>query len=233
MSLPERRTGLWRVAHYSGPLEFAPHDRCSWGHRFDDVERRHRTLYCASTPETALREVLADLRPNAEAIAKHRKVYGAAAAASLPKSAITEKWRRDNVLVPCTLLYEGRLLDLTDVHERQVLPRIHSSGVNQSGLSIYRREGSQLPPVTYRAHPKKIRPRKGLVAILGNRHVVLNIRSCRIAAINTSISRSRHALESLHDRLTSRRLSETLPRYFRLSRIHTQTAPPVKVKPCW
>jgi RES domain len=135
VSLPERRTGLWRVAHYRDPLEFAPHDRCSWGHRFDDVERRHRTLYCASTPETALREVLADLRPNADAIAKHRKVYGAAATASLPKSAITEKWRQDNVLVPCTLLYEGRLLDLTDVHERHEIETLHAQLLAEHGMS--------------------------------------------------------------------------------------------------
>lgn len=135
MSLPKRRTGLWRAAHYSDPLDFAPHDRCSWGHRFDDVERRHRTLYCASTPETALREVLADLRPNTEAITKHQKVYGAAAAASLPRAAITEKWRQDNVLVLCTLIYEGRLLDLTDAHERQEIETRHAQLLTSHGMS--------------------------------------------------------------------------------------------------
>lgn len=118
MSLPKRRTELWRVAHYTDPLGFAPRERCSWGHRFDDVHRRYRTLYCASTPQTALREVLADLRPNAAAIAKHLKKYGAAAASSLPKVAITEKWRQDNVLIPCTMTYDGRLLDLTDTSDR-------------------------------------------------------------------------------------------------------------------
>ncbi len=135
MSLPERRTELWRVAHYGDPLEFAPHDRCSWGHRFDDVERRHRTLYCASTPETALREVLADLRPNAQVIAKHMKVYEAAAAESLPRAAITEKWRQDNVLVPCTMAYEGRLLDLTDAHERHEIETRHAQLLAEHGMS--------------------------------------------------------------------------------------------------
>jgi hypothetical protein len=63
----DRRAGLWRVARKPDPLNFVPHDRYSWGHRFDDLKRHHRTLYCAETPETALREVLADLRPNASA----------------------------------------------------------------------------------------------------------------------------------------------------------------------
>ncbi len=135
MSLPDRRTGLWRVAHYTDPLEFAPRDRCSWGHRFDDVKRLHRTLYCAATQETALREVLADLRPNALVIAKHLKVYGAQAASSLPRAAITEKWRRDNVLVPCTLVYEGRLLDLTVARERQEIEARHAQLLAEHGMS--------------------------------------------------------------------------------------------------
>lgn len=135
MSQPNRQTGLWRVAHYTDPLEFTPHDRCSWGHRFDDIQRRHRTLYCARTRETALREVLADLRPNALVIAKHRKTYGAAAAASLPRTPITEKWRQDNVLVPCALIYEGHLLDLTDTSERQEIELRHADLLAEHGMS--------------------------------------------------------------------------------------------------
>jgi hypothetical protein len=126
VSRPERRTELWRVAHHTDPLGFAPRERCSWGHRFDDVQRRYRTLYCASTPETALREVLADLRPNAAAIAKHLEKYGAAATSSLPTTAITEKWRQDNVLVACTMTYEGRLLDLTDTNDRHEIELRHA-----------------------------------------------------------------------------------------------------------
>lgn len=135
MSLHDRRAGLWRVAHYSDPLGFTPRDRCSWGHRFDDVQRRHRTLYCATTQETALREVLADLRPNAEVIAKHLEVYGAEAASSLPKAAITEKWRQDNVLVPCALVYAGRLLNLTDAHQRQEIETRHAQLLADHGMS--------------------------------------------------------------------------------------------------
>ena len=56
----------WRVGHISDPIGFIPRERCSWNHRFDDSKRRFRTLYCAIRPETALREVLADLRRNSD-----------------------------------------------------------------------------------------------------------------------------------------------------------------------
>ena len=56
---------VWRVGHAGSPLEFVPHEYCSWEHRFDDPERQYRTLYGAQHRITALREVLADLRPNA------------------------------------------------------------------------------------------------------------------------------------------------------------------------
>jgi hypothetical protein len=116
-------------------LEFVPHDRYSWGHRFDDLKQRHRTLYCAETPETALREVLADLRPNAAAIAKHRQMYGAGAIESLPKTSITERWRKDNLLAPCALVYSGRLLDLADPHERHEIEIRHAPLLAEHGMS--------------------------------------------------------------------------------------------------
>jgi len=135
VSQAERRTGLWRVALRSDPLAFTPHERCSWGHRFDDTTRRHRTLYCAETPQTALREVLADLRPNAAVIAEHLERYGAAAADSLPRAPITERWRQENVLVPCALAYEGCLLDLTDPAERRTVEVRHAHLLAEHGMS--------------------------------------------------------------------------------------------------
>jgi RES domain len=131
----ERRAGLWRVANKPDPLEFVPHDRYSWGHRFDDIERRYRTLYCAETPETALREVLADLRPNAAAIAKHRARYGAAAGESLPKTPITERWREVNLLAPCALAYSGRLLDLADPSDCHEIEIRHAQLLAEHGMS--------------------------------------------------------------------------------------------------
>jgi hypothetical protein len=135
VSLHERRSELWRVGHYTDPLGFVPRHHCSWAHRFDDIQQRHRTLYCATTPETALREVLADLRPNAAVIAKHLERYGPEAASSLPKAAITEKWRQDNVLVPCRMTFEGRLLDLTDINDRRMIETRHAQLLTEHGMS--------------------------------------------------------------------------------------------------
>ncbi len=58
--------------------------RCSWNHRFDDSKQRFRTLYCAIRPETALREVLADLRRNTDEMASYLKTFGEDARADLP-----------------------------------------------------------------------------------------------------------------------------------------------------
>lgn len=48
---------------------------------------------------------------------------------------ITEKWRQDNVLIPCTLVYEGRLLDLTDIHERHEIETRHAQLLAEHGMS--------------------------------------------------------------------------------------------------
>lgn len=57
---------VWRVGRQSDPLAPPPRERCSWRGRFDDAARRFRTLYCAASPDTSLREKLAPLRPSAE-----------------------------------------------------------------------------------------------------------------------------------------------------------------------
>lgn len=48
-----------------GPLEPPPHEYAGWAGRWDDPDRAFRTLYVASDPRTAIREVLAPLRPEA------------------------------------------------------------------------------------------------------------------------------------------------------------------------
>ena len=79
--------------------------------------------------------MLADLRPNAAAIAKHRHTYGAAAAESLPKTPITERWREGNLLAPCTLAYGGRLLDLANSHERHEIEIRHAQLLADHGMA--------------------------------------------------------------------------------------------------
>jgi len=127
---------LWRVGHIRDPIGFPPRASYEWSHRFDDRERRWRTVYCAWTPETALREVLADLRPNAATLARFLRRYGPDAAAELATQPITRAWRRSSVLAPVhvVLLDGAQVLDLTDPHEVRRLETSHSELLVAHGL---------------------------------------------------------------------------------------------------
>jgi hypothetical protein len=119
---------LWRVGYRREPLRFPPRSTYEWSHRFDDLHRRWRTVYCAWTPEAALREVMADLRPNAAAIARYLERYGREAKAELPATPVTRAWRQRNVLAPVQIVLEpgARVLDLTDALECSRLETIHA-----------------------------------------------------------------------------------------------------------
>lgn len=134
MLLADQR--LWRVGHIRDPYGFPPRDVHEWSHRFDDLDRRWRTVYCAWTAETALREVLADLRPNAATIARFLERYGAEAGAELPAAAVTRRWRERNVLAPVRIeLADGaRVLDLTDVHVCRRLETTHAKLLVEHGM---------------------------------------------------------------------------------------------------
>lgn len=90
---------VWRVGHISGPLSFVPKKFCSWQGRFDDPDRKYRTLYCARYQTTALREVLQDFRPNAKARKDFQELFGVELKASIPQD-----WRRRRVLASATLV---------------------------------------------------------------------------------------------------------------------------------
>jgi hypothetical protein len=79
-SEPDAGQALWRVGYHLDPLGFTPHELYGFNHRFDDIQRRFRTLYFAELPETCLREVLADFRPNLAARQRHIERYGPEAA---------------------------------------------------------------------------------------------------------------------------------------------------------
>lgn len=134
MKLADQR--LWRVGHIRDPYGFPPRAVHEWSHRFDDLDRRWRTVYCAWTAETALREVLADVRPNAATIARFVERYGAEAAAELPAAAVTRRWRERNVLAPVRIeLADGaRILDLTDVHVCRRLEAVHATLLVEHGM---------------------------------------------------------------------------------------------------
>lgn len=74
---------VWRVGFIGDPLGFVPVVRRAYNNRFDDIRRRFGTLYCALVAETALCEVLADLRPNAAAISRYIKRFGGEAAGDI------------------------------------------------------------------------------------------------------------------------------------------------------
>lgn len=125
----------WRVGHVSDPLGFVPPERCAWNHRFDDPKRRFRTLYCALRAETALREVLADLRPSTTQLADYAAVFGQAALADLPSQPISASWRSQHVLVASRIDYDGALLDLTDPAVRDEVERHHARLLADHGMA--------------------------------------------------------------------------------------------------
>jgi hypothetical protein len=122
------------VGFSANPLSFTPLDLYSFNHRFDDIHRRFRTLYCAELPETCLREVLADFRPNLGAIRRHVELYGAEAREDFTPAPVTARWRAQHVLVPVALHLDGPLIDLTDVPTRQEIEERHIAMLVEHGL---------------------------------------------------------------------------------------------------
>src|SRR3954466_2256318 len=95
---------VWRVGHAGSPLDFVPHEYCSWEHRFDDPEREYRTLYGARHRVTALREVLADLRPETRVradFARFQLDQGVPVEElKVPAREVTAAWRQTHELAP-------------------------------------------------------------------------------------------------------------------------------------
>jgi hypothetical protein len=115
-------------------LAYTPHELCSWNHRFDDRERRFRTVYCAEHPETALREVLADLRPNLSARQAFVDAFGVEALGDLPPAPVTARWREEHLLVAARLALDGGLVDLTEPEVRAELEDRHAVLLLEHGL---------------------------------------------------------------------------------------------------
>ena len=117
-----------------GPTAFTPRDLYAYNHRFDDAQRRFRTLYWAEHPETALREVLADFRPNLAVRQRFLERFGPDAAADFASEPVTAAWRRQHVLIAGELELDGPLVDLTDVPTRQEIERRHVELLVAHGL---------------------------------------------------------------------------------------------------
>lgn len=126
---------LWRIGHRGDPLAFTPFELCAWNHRFDDAQRRFRSIYCAERPETSLREVLADLRPNLKARRAFAEAFGAVALEDLPAAPVTARWREEHLLAPAEMVLDGELIDLTDAAVRADLEQRHASLLIEHGLA--------------------------------------------------------------------------------------------------
>jgi hypothetical protein len=112
--------------------------------------KRFRTIHIAEQDETAIREVLADLRPNAEAIARYAERFGPEAVKDVPSQPVTQSWRRQHMLVGVCLDRDGPLLDLCDPDVRYEVetsqrPLLHAHGMDHLDLSEVT---AKLRPVT-------------------------------------------------------------------------------------
>jgi hypothetical protein len=94
---------FWRIGYHTDPTGYTPWELYAFNHRFDDLSHRFRTLYVAESPETCLREVLADYRPNLAARQRHIERFGPEAAEDFAPNPITAQWRRQHVLVSCAI----------------------------------------------------------------------------------------------------------------------------------
>lgn len=107
---------------------------CEWNHRFDDVGRRFRTIYCAEDPRTSLREVLADFRPKLSAIRAFTEAFGEGSLADLPPHPVTTSWREQRVLAPARAHLDGPIVDLNDPRTRDELEKRHAALLAEHGL---------------------------------------------------------------------------------------------------
>lgn len=127
---------VWRLGHQGAPCEYVPRQFCSWNNRFDDPKRQFRSLYCADQRVTCLREVLADLRPNAKAVADFARFFGAMGRGGLTVAGVVSaEWRRANVLVAADFsLQQGDLVDLDEPVVRERLGHQHAALLHRFGM---------------------------------------------------------------------------------------------------
>ena len=122
------------MGHRDDPLAFTPRELCEWNHRFDDVQRRFRTIYCAEDPRTSLREVLAEFRLNLTAVGAFLDAFGDAARADLAAYPVTASWRQQHVLAPAEAELDGPIVDLNEARVRGELEARHAALLSECRL---------------------------------------------------------------------------------------------------
>jgi len=80
-----------------------PRRYCGWQHRFDDPRREYRTLPCAEQAATCLREVLADLRPNARMRAEMAETVGPDRSVDSAAGLVSRELLAAHVLLPASI----------------------------------------------------------------------------------------------------------------------------------
>jgi RES domain len=124
----------WRVGHREDPLGFVPLEVCEYSHRFDDLQRRFRTVYVAELAETSLRETLADFRPKLSTIGRFQQEMGAGATQELVAWHVSAAWRAEHLLAPVRLKLNGPIYDLTDISQRQLVEERHAALLLEHGM---------------------------------------------------------------------------------------------------
>ncbi len=79
--------------------------------------------------------MLADLRPNAAAIARYIRIHGQQAAVDIPSASVSAIWRQRHVLAPARLRLDGPVLDLTDVDQRREVELRHAEVLAEHGMA--------------------------------------------------------------------------------------------------
>lgn len=122
----------WRVGYHASPLGFTPLVRYKWRNRFDDLLRRYRTLYFAVDQATCLRETLQDLRLTPATILR-LKDQGIPDGA-IPRPVVSWQFRRENVLAPAGLSFDGPIADLLDPGLRHDLEHDLTNLLHEHGM---------------------------------------------------------------------------------------------------
>ena len=127
---------FWRIGWPQSPADFTPHSYYSWDNRFDDIQRRFRSIYAAEECVTCFREVLHVYRPDTEALADFEEIFGTRP--PILAGEVSYGFRRNRVLIPVRLgLISGEMVDVDDVAlrtslQRQSVPLVARSPLCQS-----------------------------------------------------------------------------------------------------
>lgn len=124
---------MWRIGHWSGPLDLTPRKLYGWVNRFDDSRRRFRSLYCSESRHTAFREMLADFRVDAQALLDFERIFGGSD--RIPARTVPAGWRREKRLAPCDIkIAAGTLVDLEDVDLRKKVEKSIAAALVKHGF---------------------------------------------------------------------------------------------------